>query len=270
MKRSVSLSRWLAIPTVFFVMVLGGLSMSPAGAAPGNGGGHAHQAAKAHAAGKKDAKGSSSKAEGGNGGGTTTVKHTRPNSYQAQADPDGLDNGGVDQPGGQGGTVGSQDGNNGSGNDTDCEDDNRGKGVPGHCKQRDDTSAPAKTGPAADTKESESDEDSAPTTPSDAIGTAPVEQALTPGIDLTAPVVNEVAGVSAEVDASGTPAEVAAVSAERSGVVNRPATGLLAQAGILPQTGLARDLTLVGLAGLALALAGGAVLALQRKAVSRT
>src|SRR5512139_1902606 len=80
MKRSVSLSRWLAIPTVFFVMVLGGLSMSPASAAPGNGDGHAHRATKAHAAGKRDAKGTSSKAEGGNGGGTTTVKHARPNS----------------------------------------------------------------------------------------------------------------------------------------------------------------------------------------------
>ncbi len=56
-------------------------------------------------------------------------------TWQAQADPDGQQNGGIDQPGGTGGADRTdQDGNNGSGNDADCEDDNRGKGVPGHCK----------------------------------------------------------------------------------------------------------------------------------------
>jgi LPXTG-motif cell wall-anchored protein len=65
------------------------------------------------------------------------VSLSRPNGFQAQADPDGDLNGGVDQPGGQGGLdPTSQDGNNGSGNDADCEDDNNGVGVPGHCKDR--------------------------------------------------------------------------------------------------------------------------------------
>ena len=72
---------------------------------------------------------------GGQGG--SGVSLPRPNHYQAQSDPDGMENGGVDQPGGQGGVdTTSQDGNNGSGNDADCEDDNRGRGVPGHCKDR--------------------------------------------------------------------------------------------------------------------------------------
>lgn len=64
--------------------------------------------------------------------------------WQAQADPDGMENGGIDQPGGTGGydPVG-WDGNNGTGNDPDCEDDNRGKGVPGHCKDRPGTPAQA-------------------------------------------------------------------------------------------------------------------------------
>jgi hypothetical protein len=66
--------------------------------------------------------------------GGSGVNLPRPNDFQAQADPDGAANGGVDQPGGSGGVdPTAQDGNNGSGNDADCEDDNRGVGVPGHC-----------------------------------------------------------------------------------------------------------------------------------------
>jgi len=57
---------------------------------------------------------------------------------KSPSDPDGMENGGADKPGGQGGTIGAQDGNNGSGNDIDCEDDNRGQGVPGHCKAKPD------------------------------------------------------------------------------------------------------------------------------------
>lgn len=69
------------------------------------------------------------------GGGGSAVSLARPNGFQAQADPDGMTNGGVDQPGGTGGVdTSAQDGNNGSGNDADCEDDNRGVGIPGHCK----------------------------------------------------------------------------------------------------------------------------------------
>ncbi|HEY0904480.1 MAG TPA: LPXTG cell wall anchor domain-containing protein [Marmoricola sp.] len=70
-------------------------------------------------------------------GGRADVSLPRPNDFRAQADPDGLENGGVDQPGGQGGVdVTAQDGNNGTGNDSDCEDDNNGLGLPGHCTER--------------------------------------------------------------------------------------------------------------------------------------
>lgn len=73
----------------------------------------------------------------GHQSGGSGVSLAKPNDFQAQADPDGMENGGVDQPGGTGGVdTTTQDGNNGSGNDVDCEDDNRGVGVPGHCKQR--------------------------------------------------------------------------------------------------------------------------------------
>lgn len=75
------------------------------------------------------------------GGGGSAVSLAKPNDFQAQADPDGMTNGGVDQPGGTGGIdTTTQDGNNGSGNDVDCEDDNRGVGVPGHCKDKTDQS----------------------------------------------------------------------------------------------------------------------------------
>jgi hypothetical protein len=57
---------------------------------------------------------------------------------KSPSDPDGMENGGADKPGGQGGTIGAQDGNNGSGNDIDCEDDNRGQGVPAHCEAKPD------------------------------------------------------------------------------------------------------------------------------------
>ena len=50
-----------------------------------------------------------------------------PNKGNAQHDPDGDANGGVDQPGGDGGEdLADQDGNNGCGNDDDFEDDNNG------------------------------------------------------------------------------------------------------------------------------------------------
>jgi type II secretory pathway pseudopilin PulG len=74
------------------------------------------------------------------GQGSSGVSLARPNDFQAQADPDGMENGGVDQPGGTGGVdTTTQDGNNGSGNDTDCEDDNNGVGIPGHCRPSPDT-----------------------------------------------------------------------------------------------------------------------------------
>ncbi|HVM34201.1 MAG TPA: hypothetical protein VM784_02550 [Actinomycetota bacterium] len=46
---------------------------------------------------------------------------------KSPSDPDGVENGGADKPGGSGGEYEwDQDGNNGCGNDTDFEDDNRG------------------------------------------------------------------------------------------------------------------------------------------------
>ncbi len=84
----------------------------------------------------------------GKSGQHSSVSLPRPNHFQAQADPDGTLNGGVDQPGGQGGLdPTSQDGNNGSGNDADCEDDNNGVGVPGHC--RDEPTEPGPVVPEA-------------------------------------------------------------------------------------------------------------------------
>ena len=89
---------------------------------------------------RASAGGNGSGSAGGHSSSNSAVQHERPNDYQAQSDPDGMENGGVDQPGGSGGYpidaegTKDQDGNNGTGNDEDCEDDNRGKGVPGHCK----------------------------------------------------------------------------------------------------------------------------------------
>lgn len=159
-------TRWFAFfaaLAVMLMMTVGGM-MNPASAKPGGGGkpdkahqsyvskGHATSSsgtrpshtskghAKSSAPHGSPAKSAPSKvhststAKSGSG---SPVRHPKPNTYQAQSDPDGMENGGVDQPGGQGGVnTSAQDGNNGSGNDIDCEDDNRGRGVPGHCKNK--------------------------------------------------------------------------------------------------------------------------------------
>jgi hypothetical protein len=46
---------------------------------------------------------------------------------RSQSDPDGMENGGFDKPGCDGGINDDKDGNNGCGNDTDREDDNNGR-----------------------------------------------------------------------------------------------------------------------------------------------
>lgn len=100
-------------------------------------------AAPAQAKGNEDNRGSDNR--------STSLKSGKGHndSWQAQADPDGDENGGVDQPGGSGGVnTDDQDGNNGSGNDSDCEDDNRGKGVPGHCKDKPGKDKPGKGQPS--------------------------------------------------------------------------------------------------------------------------
>ena len=118
--------------------------------------------------------------------------------WQAQADPDGNENGGVDQPGGSGGVnTDDQDGNNGSGNDSDCEDDNRGKGVPGHCKDKPakakdrDQGEPSKDRPVRaeqereDTSEESTPSDGATTLPDDSTPTSRDAEVM--GIEASAP-----------------------------------------------------------------------------------
>jgi LPXTG-motif cell wall-anchored protein len=164
----------------------------------------------------------------------------RPNDWQAKADPDGMDNGGVDQPGGTGGTIGSQDGNNGSGNDADCEDDNRGRGVPGHCKDTYNAAQPAAVTPG---------------------------QPAAPGV----PAVAQAAGQPVSRPAA-LPAEVLGISAIRPrtqpnltavGQVAGISASLQPSAGVLPNTG-AGDSAPLGAAGVVL-LAGGAGLLLWRR-----
>jgi LPXTG-motif cell wall-anchored protein len=116
----------------------------PGHSAPGRDHATSTEAGSAHGqAHKRAVRHEHTAAPAGSGDHGSAVSLPRPNDFQAQADPDGAANGGVDQPGGTGGVdTTTQDGNNGSGNDTDCEDDNRGVGVPGHCKDRPEPSAP--------------------------------------------------------------------------------------------------------------------------------
>jgi len=195
--------------------------------------------------------------------GATTF--TRPNGWQAQADPDGMTNGGVDQPGGTGGTVGAQDGNNGSGNDTDCEDDNRGQGVPGHCKAR---STPSQT-PSVATKTQQAPDLSstsatAPTTvaPASAAATKaaqPVAQPVARPVARPVALPAQVLGTSAVRPRTqphlAVPGQVAGISASAEPT-----------AGLLPNTG-AGDLAPLGAAGVLL-VAGGTGLLLRRRVVS--
>jgi LPXTG-motif cell wall-anchored protein len=184
------------------------------------------------------------------------VSLPRPNGFQAQADPDGMLNGGVDQPGGAGGVDPTdQDGNNGSGNDTDCEDDNRGVGIPGHCKPRPETSGgvtgdvvtPGTTPETGDTVEV------TPTPATDTTGTTsttvaapmvPVTSGLPPAISLTA---------------QGTASHVAGPVVPTSAGAPPPVDSLL------PSTGAAAGVLAMLLTGLvALALGGGLVVSRRR------
>lgn len=189
--------------------------------------------------------------------GATTF--TRPNDWQAQADPDGTSNGGVDQPGGTGGTIGAQDGNNGSGNDTDCEDDNRGQGVPGHCKA---TNTSAQTPSVATPTHQAPDLSSTSATAPKAIAPTTVAPASAAATKAAQPVAQPVAP----------PAQVLGTSAVRPRTqphlaVHGQVAGISASAeptaGLLPNTGAA-DLAPLGAAGVAL-VAGGAGLLLWRR-----
>jgi LPXTG-motif cell wall-anchored protein len=185
-----------------------------------------------------------------NGAGSkSAVQHDRPNHFQAQADPDGDANGGVDQPGGQGGVdTSAQDGNNGSGNDSDCEDDNRGKGVPGHCKDK----------PVTQDKPVTKDH----SREAAVLGVQATADTVPAGVAVpkaAAPQAADVLGV--EAIAGTVPEAMAPETARVLGVEQtaEPTTG------ILPQTGAAEYLTMLMLAGVGLAAAGALTLLLRRR-----
>jgi len=216
---------------------------------------------------------------------STSLKDGRGHNdgWQAQADPDGDENGGVDQPGGQGGVdTSDQDGNNGSGNDSDCEDDNRGKGVPGHCKDKPDSSYPGSGGETPGSDDSDSDQPTYEEVPStvtpaeeagdsdQAPGTKDVEQTegpvSTPSTEETAPAVT--AGTGTSTPGATTPVvlgiERTADTADAAG--RAPATLAVRSgaAAVLPNTG-ADAATLALLAGGLGAVAAGTVLVRRRQ-----
>jgi LPXTG-motif cell wall-anchored protein len=172
------------------------------------------------------------------------VSLSRPNHFQAQADPDGMTNDGVDQPGGAGGIdTSSQDGNNGSGNDADCEDDNRGVGVPGHCKDRPETPGT----PTGDIPDDQTGGES---------GSTPDSSAVTQSADV-APGPAPSAMVSAPATSAGGSSSV--VTRSQAAPAATPHT-------LLPNTGLGRALLGLAVAGLVALGGGGAVVARRRTA----
>jgi LPXTG-motif cell wall-anchored protein len=211
--------------------------------AQGQGGGHS-AAAPGHTKVRRSPSGTHSS------GGGSAVSLPRPNHFQAQADPDGMENGGVDQPGGQGGVdTTTQDGNNGSGNDTDCEDDNRGVGVPGHCKDR-----PGH--PGGETPEVPPT-DTGQTPGTEGPGTPVVDQPSVPGADLPLQVLAPTLGssTSASPVADTAPLSLTRASAE-------PASG------VLPNTGAGEALLALALGGLATLVVGAGLLLQGRRTVS--
>ena len=195
-------------------------------------------------------------------GGGSAVSLPRPNNFQAQSDPDGMANGGVDQPGGTGGVdTSDQDGNNGSGNDADCEDDNRGRGVPGHCKvhtnqghqHSDDqtgdetTDVPGTTTDVPDT-----------TTDVPVLGGSQLP-VLTPALPgLTAAQVSAPGGDSSVVTRDDAVAGISLTDATASAAAARPS------ASILPNTGASAALLGLSVAGLAALAVGGGLLRRSR------
>jgi LPXTG-motif cell wall-anchored protein len=231
---------WLLASISSFVLVIGSVAFATPATADPSSQGQAHSASgqanrpekaprpgKAPRPEKAPAHGKPARS------GASAVSLPRPNDFQAQSDPDGMTNGGVDQPGGLGGVdTTSQDGNNGSGNDTDCEDDNRGVGIPGHCKDR----IGARILGAPGIPESDN-----PVVPTPEQPASPL--VLTPGVPAVAPLA------SSDV----APAAMAAPRAVAS---------------VLPNTGLGQGTLSLGLAGLAALLVGGGLLRGSRRATS--
>lgn len=241
-------STWLVATISSLLLVaasvaFAGTASAAAHAAPG--------AAKAHTAGGSTSHSATApghvKSHHISGGGNSAVSLARPNDFQAQADPDGTENGGVDQPGGQGGVdTTTQDGNNGSGNDTDCEDDNRGLGVPGHCKDR-----PGHVTPPAG-------EDTPPS-----------------GTDLPGNLGTDVAGPVQQPDLPTAAGAAIQVMAPGTSAANAPAADLTAAAaapaatpGVLPNTGAGQALLGLVIAAL-VALAVGVGLLHQGRRPAR-
>lgn len=273
MPQHVSASRWLALPAACVTLIVSGFAVSPAAADPGNGQGagraeqaRAGQVPPAHAASHRRARSGKTGSSAGSAGGPASSGHD--GRWQAQADPDGDENGGVDQPGGTGGTIGAQDGDNGSGNDVDCEDDNNGiESVPGHCPEETTTATTPDAEDTSTTDTSSTGVQITPTTTSaEASEDSLVEMTAT---EAWATTTNE-ASATAVADEAGTatpekvlgvesmpwPAESASVS---PAAALRPAP-LWALEGSLPQTGAGRLLSLFALAGAAAALAGSLLL----------
>lgn len=176
----------------------------------------------------------------------SSVSLPRPNDFQAQSDPDGSLNGGVDQPGGRGGLdPTSQDGNNGSGNDADCEDDNNGVGVPGHCKDRTPTGPAAVPAPSssASSPSASSPSESSPSASSSTVASATVASATVPFV---------------------LPPSVDTSSIVAKGASAPPA----ARSGVLPATGAAQNLGLLALVGVAAVALGSALVLRRRRATA--
>lgn len=205
-------------------------------------------------------------AEGRSDRGSSSSAHKdspgRDGRWQAQADPDGDENGGVDQPRGSGGlNPDDQDGNNGSGNDSDCEDDNRGKGVPGHCKDKrhpapvraGDHGKPSKDRPSGAEAEEEA---SAPSdVPTALPGDAAAEGRHAEGRDA------EVKGIAAYAPSSSSASPMARAAARPEAAASPAAAeGFEAASadstGILPNTGADAAMLAMLLGGVAAAGAG--------------
>ena len=180
--------------------------------------------------------------------------------WQAQADPDGDENGGIDQPGGNGGyDPKGWDGNNGSGNDPDCEDDNRGKGVPGHCKVRPAEPAPAEnpTKPQKDEAEKDTSDETPPAVPTLPGGSEVVTETVTEVLgverfsgEVSRAVAGRVPAAAATPAAGAAPAEVSEVGSD----------------GMLPDTGADAAMLAMLAGGLAAAGAGTAMVRRGRTA----
>lgn len=212
------------------------------------------------------------------GQGSSSVHLAKPNGYQAQSDPDGMDNGGVDQPGGTGGVdKTSQDGNNGSGNDADCEDDNRGVGVPGHCKDRDSSDQGSHASEGTDNGESTESTEGTDTTDSPEQPAASDQggqtEVFAPTSDqpVTATHVDQAdAGLTAawgQTQVSAPVAPAAQGAAAPTSATVAPAKSVASPAGFLPNTGAGQ--ALLGLTTLALMLLalGGGLLRQSRRPV---